>query len=88
MTAAEQELEKLMAEKNRLYWLFTRCARAKPVPAEIFRRIHELEEQVRQEKAIGMTPELAACVVPDLPEETKKAVLTTGFRPPGGKDRT
>jgi hypothetical protein len=50
MTPAEEELKKLQAERDKLYWYFTRCARAKPVPSTLIRRICELEKQVHRER--------------------------------------
>jgi hypothetical protein len=46
----QAEYEAVKDEQNRLYWLFTRTARGKPVPATVTRRLYELEEMIREEK--------------------------------------
>ena len=46
----QEVLEKLEAERNRLYWMFCRCARAKPVPSTLIRRIYELKEQLQKDR--------------------------------------
>lgn len=47
-------LSRAKAEEDRLYWLFTRTARGKPVPPEVSRRVAELREKlltIRREQA-------------------------------------
>ena len=43
------QLAEIESEINKLYWCFTRQARAKPVPGYLHRQRAEIEDQIDQE---------------------------------------
>ena len=43
---ARAELQRAEAERNAAYWTFTRCAKGKPVPRELTRKVYELRAKL------------------------------------------
>lgn len=46
----QAEHRKVKGEQDRQFWLFTRCARGKPVDPAVTRRLVELERQIAELK--------------------------------------